>query len=145
MPKDVTPPPAPYVYPLVDVGNVYDGDTMTNAIVDLGWDTLRRVDLRLAGLDTPEINKAGEKDAGLAVKRAVADWLGSRKGRLIVESKEIDKYGRSLAVIHCQGEAESLNAYLLRTGMARPYSGDLRLPWPASGLIAAKKAAEAQH
>ncbi len=130
----------PYVYRLIAAGTVHDGDTLNNALVDLGWDTLRRVDLRLVGLDTPEVT-GPNKAVGLLVRDHVIGWIAKRTG-LLVESTSLDKYGRSLAILHAS-EGETLNAYLLRTGTARPYDGGKRAEWSVQALQAAREAAQA--
>jgi len=137
-PEFAMPAPTPYVYPVRGVTSIYDGDTM-RVTLDLGFDTYRHVNLRLAGLDAPEVT--GEsKDAG----RAVRDWVSRQIGKakqVTVESTEVDKYGRCLAVVYVDGR--SLNDLLVNGGMALAYSGGDRAgTWTASKLASARAWAE---
>ena len=118
LPERLMAAPAPYVYPVRTVIDIHDGDTMT-VLVDLGFDTMRRVIVRLSGVDTPEVTGA-QKVAG----KAVRDWVVTAVGKaqvVVLESKDLDKYGRSLAVLYLDGK--SLNATLVGQGMALTYDG----------------------
>jgi micrococcal nuclease len=97
---------------------VVDGDTI-ECELDLGHHTYRKVTVRLAGLDCPEVNSKDKelRQKAKAAKDATRLWLGARRlGGLVLESKDLDKYGRSIGVIH-YGD-ETLNAYLIESGHA---------------------------
>lgn len=129
--------PIPFVYPVRSVESQHDGDTL-DVVLDLGFDTFRLVTLRLAGLDTPEVTGAS-KAAGLAVR----DWVSRRLRQakvLTVQSLEVDKYGRSLAILYLDGKP--LNDDLVARGMALPYNGGNRTgTWTAAALAKAQAAA----
>ena len=101
----------PYVYKVVSVDKVVDGDTFY-LTVDLGFHVYHRIKVRLQGVDAPEIfrpvNEA-EKKAGLAARDFVERWL--KQGRLIIKTYKdrTGKYGRYLADVYREGEDESLS------------------------------------
>ena len=78
---------------------VIDGDTI-DVNIDLGFDISVHKRIRLAGIDTPESRTRDleEKKRGLASKARLIELLD--KGDLVVESKDVGKYGRVLGVLH---------------------------------------------
>ena len=62
-----------YIYN-AKLGRVVDGDTV-DATVDLGFDTWKKVRIRLVGINTPESRTRDleEKARGLAAKQFVVD------------------------------------------------------------------------
>jgi endonuclease YncB( thermonuclease family) len=105
----------------------HDGDTVT-CLVPVPWagGAVRRVNLRLAGIDAPELRSG---PAGAAARARVLRWLGVDDARDL-ETRVVtaqarcrgpDKYGRCLATLH-RG-AECLNDVLLADGHAVPYTG----------------------
>ncbi len=124
--------PVPYVYPIVSVESVHDGDTLT-AVIDLGFSTQRVLTIRLNGLDTPEVTGAS-KAAGIAVRDFVRSMVYTAR-TLTLESQALDKYGRSLGVVYLDGI--SLNKLLIASGRALPYDGSNRAgTWTAARLAA---------
>lgn len=133
--------PIPYVYPVASVLSVYDGDTIT-CTVDLGFNTLRKISVRVSGVDAPEVT-GSSKVAGLAVRDYVRYKLG-KASKITLESKELDKYGRSLGIIHL-GDGTTINELLLKHNMALPYNGESRVGiWNDVKLTAAANSATAQ-
>jgi endonuclease YncB( thermonuclease family) len=128
-----------FTFPLMSVVDVHDGDTFT-CIVDLGFCIMRKVVVRIDGVDAPEM--AGvSKPAAIVVRDAVKTWLDRRlvPSRLI--STSLDKYGRSLADVIGTGkppsdrpEENSLRAFLLINGLAKAYKGDAKQPWTTEEL-----------
>ncbi len=104
---------------------IIDGDTFV-ATIDLGFKTHRKETVRLAGINTPESRTRNleEKKHGLAAKKALGDMLTSCK-ELIIEVKEVGKYGRALGVVYADGT--NLNFELIDRGYAYPYSGEQKL------------------
>lgn len=129
--------PVPYVYPIRTVIDVHDGDTMF-VLVDLGFDTLRRLDVRVNGLDTPEVT-GPDKDVGLIVRDVVRTWMARAQ---TLESQELDKYGRSLAELY-NDKGNKLSEFLLTNGMAVTYVGDKKKPWAKPALDAIRAAKDA--
>lgn len=108
------------------VVRVYDGDTIFCRVdlgfgVKLGMDT-KGVSFRLYGVDTPELNRKAEREAGIVAR----DWL-----REHIEGKDVilrthkpdpkDKYGRYLAEVILDGV--NLNELLVEEGHAVAYFG----------------------
>lgn len=107
------PEPA-FVY-LADLLRIIDGDTL-RCRIDLGFGISNILDVRLSGVDTPEV-RGVEAPAGKWVTKQVAHWLNERT-ELVLQSKvfKLGKYGRCLAEVWCQNE--SLNAWLWDSGYA---------------------------
>ena len=105
---------------------VIDGDTI-DVNIDLGFDISVHKRIRLAGIDTPESRTRDleEKKRGLAAKQRLIELLD--KGDLVVESKDVGKYGRVLGVLHIYPEDLGLpvnvNNKLVEEGYAVEYSG----------------------
>lgn len=113
-----------YVYAAA-VERVVDGDTLW-VWLDLGFKDKARQNLRLRGIDAPEM----DTPEGKASRRFVVDTLSSCD-RVVVSTTRPDKYGRYLAdVFYLPGETDPeviratgryLNQQLLDEGLARRY------------------------
>jgi micrococcal nuclease len=107
------------------VVDVYDGDTVT-VDVDLGFSmSLRKLKVRLSGIDAAEMRGGTNESRARAV--LARDWLRSQilGKEIYLESKGIDKYGRWLGRIHTQ-DGNCCNDQLLVMGLAIQYSGGSR-------------------
>lgn len=120
---------------------IVDGDTVI-ADVDLGFDIWKRVNIRLYGINTPETRTRDlvEKEKGLEAKKVLTELIEANNNEFILESKGVDKYGRSLGIIwaghmeikpwHDSRETRSVkisvNDYLLNEGYAEEYFGGKR-------------------
>jgi len=109
-----------YEYTVRELKRVVDGDTV-DIVIDLGFsiNTVQRI--RLAGLDTPEMNSRDERERRMAVeaREFVIRWFQANPGCRVRTTRD-DKYGRML------GEfwgAESLNESLVNGGWAWAYDG----------------------
>lgn len=96
------------------VGRAVDGDSIR----------LDELDIRLSGLDAPELRQTCERagqnwNCGAAARNALAARLG--RGEMSCKSQGLDRYGRTLAV--CSVAGEDINAALVREGMAVAYGG----------------------
>ncbi len=101
-----------------EIVSVYDGDTAT-VDIDLGFNIwMRDQTLRFYCVNTPEV-RGVEREHGLIVRDAVRRWLPAGS-EIILQSVEdrTGKYGRWLAVLTPIGWDESVNARLMREGMA---------------------------
>lgn len=81
-------------------------------------------DIRLAGIDAPELRQTCERagrswSCGEAARSALAVRLG--RGETTCRLRGVDVYGRALAV--CFAGGEELNAALVREGLAIGYGG----------------------
>ena len=104
---------------------VIDGDTI-DVNMDLGFDISVHKRIRLVGIDTPESRTRDleEKKRGLASKARLIELLD--KGDLVVESKDVGKYGRVLGVLHIYPEDNlpfNINEKLVEEGYAVEYHG----------------------
>ena len=68
--------PCEYIYDVVAVTKVVDGDTM-DCVFDLGFDVMFKSRVRLLGIDTPEsrTRNANEKVYGLLSKKHLKEWV----------------------------------------------------------------------
>lgn len=104
---------------------VVDGDTV-DALVDLGFDTWKKVRIRLHGLDAWESRTRNleEKKKGLAAKQYLIDQLESNNNNFILVSHGVGKYGRCLGEIFLKDT--KLNDLLITEGHAVAYFGGKR-------------------
>ena len=129
-----------YLY-YADIDRIYDGDSIT-VTIDLGFHAaIRERSMRIMGVDTPELR--GESDLHEEAGRAVRDLLRTTvlpTHKLIVESKELDKYGRILGNLYIStemmvaGQEFGLREYLIAMGLAVPYDGGTKHKWSEDEL-----------
>ena len=100
---------------------VVDGDTI-DALVDLGFDTWKKIRIRLYGIDAWEsrTRDLNEKEKGLAAKNRLIEVLGEE---FILVSHGVGKYGRCLGEIFEDINSDSVNNLLISEGHAIPYNG----------------------
>lgn len=103
---------------------VVDGDTI-DALVDLGFDTWKKVRIRMMGMNAPESRTRDleEKKLGLAAKARLIEMLGD--GVFTLQSHGVGKYGRCLGEIFRESDI-SLNRQLINEGHATEYFGGKR-------------------
>ena len=104
---------------------VVDGDTI-DATIDLGFDTWKKIRIRLVGLNAPETRTRDleEKVLGLAAKCFLQDILLKHDNNFILHSQGIGKYGRCLGELYL-GDV-NLNELLITEGHAVAYYGGKR-------------------
>ena len=105
------------------LGN-HDGDTITVAIPRVHPLLGKKISVRVAGVDTPEMtskNPCEKKKAELA--KMLTGELLRKSFRINLENVGRDKYFRIVADVKFDGK--SLGSWLLRAkgGIARPYDG----------------------
>ena len=96
------------------VVKIADGDTLT-----LLTSSNKKIKIRLAGIDTPEI----KQPFGNKAKQALAKLVFQKKALIEVQTK--DRYGRTVGVVFVDGQ--NVNYELVRQGMAwvyRKYTND---------------------
>ena len=98
------------------VERVIDGDTL-DVTVDLGFKISHRVHLRLAEVNTPELNSPDPalKKKALEAKATVEEFVRDSGGYVQVDTYKTEKYGRYLAVVFGRGGI-SLNTLLISQG-----------------------------
>lgn len=107
-------------YPRAIALSNYDGDTVTLQI-DVGLSTYRRVTVRLARINTPEMKEAG----GPAAKARTRELVAIAPLEVVTIKDKTEKYGRYLAEII---NAEGINVadQLIEEGFGKPYDGGKR-------------------
>ena len=115
-----------YTYNAI-VERVVDGDTV-DALVDLGFDTWKKVRIRLHGIDAWEsrTRDLDEKKKGLAAKQYLRDQLESNDSKFVLVSHGVGKFGRCLGELFLQKDGWSLNEMLITEGHAVKYFGGKR-------------------
>jgi micrococcal nuclease len=112
-----------YIYKAF-VEKVIDGDTLCVRL-DLGDDVLRRKNLRLFGVNCPEIHSKDEaiKERGLKAKARVIELLEGKD--VIVETikDKSEKFGRLLGKVYLPKSDETINDLLVKEGHAKEYFG----------------------
>ena len=105
------------------VERVVDGDTI-DATIDLGFDTWKKVRIRMIGMNAPESRTRDleEKKLGLAAKARLIELLGD--GDFILQSHGVGKYGRCLGELFI--EDMNINQQLITEGHAVAYHGGAR-------------------
>ena len=102
---------------------VVDGDTV-DALVDLGFDTWKKVRIRMVGMNAPESRTRDleEKARGIAAKIRLEELLG--EGKFILECQGVGKYGRCLGILFV--DDININKTLIQEGHATEYYGGKR-------------------
>lgn len=110
------------------IERVVDGDTI-DALIDLGFDTWKKVRIRFYGIDTYESRTRDleEKKKGLLAKQRVVDILNENNNEFNLKSHGVDKYGRCLGEIFVTSLGEtSLQRTLISEGHGVEYFGGSR-------------------
>ena len=100
------------------VDKIYDGDTITQATIDLGFDAQFVNTIRLSGIDTPEIRGA-ERESGLISKARLVELILGKEIVIETEKDHTGKYGRYLGRIFV--DDVDVNQLLVDEGLAEPY------------------------
>jgi micrococcal nuclease len=104
---------------------VVDGDTI-DATIDLGFDTWKKIRIRLVGMNAPEsrTRDLDEKVLGLAAKAFLKDILGKHDNDFILHSQGVGKYGRCLGELFLGDQ--NVNDLMITEGHAVAYHGGKR-------------------
>ena len=114
-----------YEYKCQEIKKVVDGDTV-DIVLNLGFNVLHAVRVRLAGIDTPECRTRDldEKARGKLAKKFLKNWLGQEheKKKIVIKTfkKSKGKFGRALAEIWVNDV--NVNENLIECYHAVPYS-----------------------
>jgi len=109
-----------YIYK-VKSARVIDGDTV-QVVADLGFYIDITIRVRLAGINTPELNSSILEERQLAVlaKAETFAWFELNKDMILLYSKSVDKYGRYIGRFE-NSNKESINDILLEKNLAVKY------------------------
>lgn len=102
------------------VVKVIDGDTIRLAL-DLGWHIGLTTNVRIDGVDAPELST----DAGKAARTYVATLLPFGQ-EVMFRSRSLDKYGRPLGALWVEGLFSDLASLLISSGHGVEYHGGPR-------------------
>ena len=112
--------------------SVYDGDGVYDAQVDMGMNLFQRKDIRLYGVDTPEM-RGEQREAGIVVRDFVRELILNEDVVIHTYHDKTGKYGRLLADIHIISDDgldyKDLSDILLEKGYAKVYTGGKKLEW----------------
>lgn len=114
-----------YEYKVVSIDKVVDGDTV-DCTIDLGFSTLTKQRVRLAGIDTPESKSSDPlmKQAAQKASSFLHSWMKNNAGNIFIQTTKDDKYGRILGRFYCQGSC--INDTLVQLGYAWAYDGGVK-------------------
>jgi micrococcal nuclease len=103
------------------IRSIYDGDTL-RADIDLGFDIhMYNQQIRLYGLDTPEI-RGEERSLGLLARQFVVDRIPpGTEVKILTYKDSKEKFGRYLATIFYGDDLTNLNEELLSNNLAEIY------------------------
>lgn len=114
-----------YVRDIYEIVSVHDGDTL-KAIVELGYDTLRRVIFRFNAINTAEMkDDQSEIRVKLAeeAKAYVNDKVNNHEVKVYSEKFKSGGFGRYLGTMYYKKDGDwiNLNQELLDLGLAQKY------------------------
>ena len=101
------------------VVRVLDGDSV-ELIIDLGFTVQWKSVCRFYGIDTPELRDKNPdlREIANIAKEFTKNYL-YRDAKVIIKSRQLDKYGRPLVDIYCdENYSVHLNTALLDAGLA---------------------------
>lgn len=107
---------------MLDIDSVYDGDTVSDVRVDLGFGASITVDVRLANINAPEL-RSPTKVEGLAARDYLRGLLSGHPF-VILKVLKREKYGRALAIVYVpqsDGTLLDVNKAMVDAGHAVPY------------------------
>jgi endonuclease YncB( thermonuclease family) len=106
--------------------SIYDTDTLT--IGTMISDVFVKINVRLDGIDAPELKSKGNNGLESKLCKLGRNWLKREylNKLVIVECKEMDKYGRLLGIVYDRLNKDiCINKLLIENKFVRCYGGDL--------------------
>ena len=120
------------------VDRVVDGDTI-KCTIDLGFNTWKKVTVRMEGINTPESRTRDkeEKKLGLAAKARLIEILDYNDNKCTLNVSGLGKFGRALASVYVDAlyhttssktpiTTFNVNQQLIKEGHAVVYHGGKR-------------------
>ena len=105
-----------------EVTRVYDGDTI-HGIADMGFNTFKKISVRLEGINTPEIRTKDldEKARGYAARDFLREII-KEADAVYIKTTEKGKYGRWVGLVYIDhpelGDGYEINALMVSSGHA---------------------------
>ena len=114
-----------WTFPVDRVISNYDGDSY-KVILDLGFHLYQRADIRLRGVDTPELRRGTgstelTRAAAKLARDLAAQWIESADEVVFHSTGYKGKYGRPLGDLYLDGD--SLSESLIKANLAVEYDG----------------------
>jgi micrococcal nuclease len=106
-----------YIYKAY-IKSIFDGDTIT-AVIDLGCHIKVEKQIRLYGINTPEL-RGDTKLAGLEARDFLSSQILNKDVYIQTFKDKTEKYGRLLAKIYIEG-GTYINELMVSSGHAVPY------------------------
>ena len=119
---------------LAKITSVYDGDGSYDSVIDLGMKMYMQKQVRLYGVDTPEL-RGNHKEAGRKVRDFVRELILDKEVILYTQRDKSGKYGRLLADIKLS-DGTDLSKLLLDKKYAKVYLGGKKELWTQDELDA---------
>ena len=114
--------------------NIHDPDTFT---IIFSWkDSFIKANIRLEGIDAPELHSEVEAERSVCLKGidALNKIIGDKVVRVMIG--KMDKYGRILSTIYTL-DGLNINQYLIDNNYVRDYDGGHKGPWTYEELALA--------
>ena len=113
---------------VLEITSVYDGDTFRANIEGFPAIIGERMAIRIAGIDTPEMNDKNPKVKELAQLAKQFTVKRLREGKhIVLKNIQRGKYFRIVADVYIDGV--SLADELIKAGLAKPYTGGKKPDW----------------
>lgn len=109
---------------------VYDGDTITIATKIFDKDIWYRFNVRIEGIDTPEIKTKSkeEKETAIKIRNKLKDYIFNKE--ITLSNIRLEKYGRLLARVEYNNE--DISTWLISNKYAKEYQGGTKEIWKSS-------------
>jgi micrococcal nuclease len=113
----------------VDVLNVHDGDSFT-VLAHMWPEQYIKTHVRVAGVDTPEINGRCERERELArqAKGVTVKFL-ENGAPIAIRNIKLDKYAGRVDADVVNARGDTLAAALFKAKLAHPYNGGTKRGW----------------
>jgi len=113
---------------VTEVTSIYDGDTFRCNIEGYPAIIGERIPIRIAGIDTPELNDPDSALVALSrrAKQFTVDKLGT-SGKVVLKNMRRGSFFRIIADVFVDGE--NLGQLLIEAGLAKPYDGKTKSEW----------------
>ncbi|MCK5603005.1 thermonuclease family protein [Candidatus Pacearchaeota archaeon] len=119
---------------VTEVTSIYDGDTFRANIEGFPAIIGERMAIRIAGIDTPEMRDKDPKVKELAQQAKQFTVKRLREGKhIVLKNIQRGKYFRIVADVYIDGV--SLADELIKTGLAKPYTGGKKPDWSTDSRI----------
>lgn len=113
----------------VDVLNVHDGDSFT-VLAHMWPEQYIRTHVRVAGVDTPEINGRCERERELARQaKGVTEKFLEKGAPIAIRNIKLDKYAGRVDADVVNARGDTLAGALFKAKLAYPYDGGTKRGW----------------